>query len=59
MTGTSVTGRIVRKDAEVIMIFRVDHKYYKSTDTNKELFEAYLHTGDESYLDNLTNELEY
>lgn len=53
-----LAGKVMHKDAEVIMIFRVGSKYYPATGENVELFETYLHTGDESYLSNLTNELE-
>lgn len=53
-----LAGKVVRKDAEVIIIFRVGGKYYPATDENKEAFETYLHTGDPQYLDQLTNELE-
>ena len=52
-----LVGKIMRKDAEVIIIFRVGGKYYPATDENKELFETYLHNGDESLLDKLTNEI--
>lgn len=52
-----LVGKVMRKDAEVIMIFRVGGKYYPATDENKELFETYLHNGDESFLDKLTNEI--
>jgi len=52
-----LVGKVMRKDAEVIIIFRVGGKYYPNTDENKELFETYLHTGDESLLDKLTNEI--
>jgi hypothetical protein len=53
-----LVGKIWRKDAEVIMIFRVKNKYYPATAQNSEQFEAYMHTGDEFYLMGLTNELE-
>jgi len=53
-----LVGKVMRKDAEVILIFRVGGKYYPNTDGNRELFETYLHTGDESLLKQLTNELE-
>lgn len=53
-----LVGKIYRKNAEVIMIFRVGGKYYPATEENAELFETYLHTGDEVYLAGLTNELE-
>ena len=52
-----LVGKVYRKKAEVIMIFRVGGKYYPATDENAESFEAYLHTGDETYLAGLTNEI--
>lgn len=55
---SQLVGKIYRKKAEVILIFRVGGKYYPATDENAELFETYLHTGDEFYLQGLTNELE-
>lgn len=53
-----LVGKIFRKKAEVILIFRVGGRYYPATEENAELFETYLHTGDEFYLQGLTNELE-
>jgi len=53
-----LTGKVMRKNAEVILIFKVSGKYYPATDGNKELFETYLHTGDETLLTQLDNELE-
>lgn len=53
-----LVGKVWRKNAEVITIFRVGKKYYPATGDNCEAFEAYLHTGDEIYLAGLTNELE-
>lgn len=52
-----LVGKVMRKGAEVILIFKVDGKYYPATDYNKELFETYLHTGDQSLLTKLENEL--
>ncbi len=48
----------MRKKAEVLLIFRVDGKYYPATEENSQIFETYLHKGDESLLNKLTNELE-
>lgn len=53
-----LAGKVMRKNAEVILIFKVDGKYYPATEENTELFETYLHTGDEFYLSALTNEME-
>lgn len=55
---SQLVGKVMRKDAEVILIFRVGGKYYPATEENAEAFETYLHTGDELYLMQLTNELE-
>jgi hypothetical protein len=53
-----LVGKVFRDKAEVIMIFRVGNSYYPATDQNSELFEAYLHTGDEFYLQGLTDEMD-
>lgn len=53
-----LVGKVFRNKAEVIMIFRVGKSYYPATEHNSELFEAYLHTGDEFYLQGLTDELD-
>lgn len=55
---SQLVGKVMRKNAEVILIFKVDGKYYPATEENAELFETYLHTGDEFYLSGLTNEME-
>lgn len=55
---SQLVGKVWRKNAEVVLIFRVGGKYYPATDSNKEAFETYLHTGDELYLQALENELE-
>lgn len=55
---SQLVGKVWRKKAEVLLIFRVDGRYYPATGENAELFETYLHTGDEFYLMALTNELE-
>lgn len=53
-----LVGKVMRQKAEVILIFKVDGRYYPATEENAELFETYLHTGDEFYLSGLTNEIE-
>ncbi len=53
-----LVGKVWRKKAEAILIFKVDGKYYPATKDNAEAFETYLHTGDEFYLQALDNELE-
>lgn len=51
-----LVGKVVRKDAEVLVLFRVGDKYYPATDYNAELFETYLHTGNAEWLDKLEND---
>lgn len=53
-----LVGKVMRKNAEVITIFKVGGKYYPADNYNCEIFETYLHTGDESILSKLENELE-
>lgn len=57
---TMLIGKIKRgkTKAEAITVFRVGDKYYPYNQANGEAFEAYLHTGDELYLLELTNEME-
>lgn len=55
---SQLVGKVMRDKAEVILIFRVGDKYYPATEENAESFEAYLHTGDEFYLQALTDEME-
>lgn len=53
-----LSGKVVRRNAEVLLIFKVDGKYYPATEYNSECFETYLHTGDEKYLSQLEAEME-
>lgn len=53
-----VTGRIIRDKAEVIIIFKVNGKCYPATTNNRDIMDAYIHTGDEKYLTQLENEME-
>jgi hypothetical protein len=53
-----ISGKVIRKNAEVLLIFKVNGKYYPATDENAEYFESYLKTGDEFYLTGLTNEMD-
>lgn len=54
----SFGGRMIRKDAQIIMIYKVRGKYYPDTQANSEAMDAYLHTGDQKYLENLEKEVE-
>lgn len=51
-------GQMIRKDAEVIMIFKVKGKYYPANENNREVMDTYLHTGATAFLENLTDEVE-
>lgn len=53
-----LSGKVVKQGAEILLIFKVAGKYYPATDYNTELFETYLHTGDEKYLSQLEAEME-
>lgn len=53
-----LVGKVVRKDAQVLMIFRVDGHYYPATEQNAEIFETYLHTGNPDDLIGLEHEIE-
>lgn len=55
----SIAGKVVRKGAEVIIIYKANGKLYRATDFNNEVMDAFLHTGDEKYLTQLEAELEY
>jgi hypothetical protein len=54
----SISGRVVREDAEVIIIFKVQGKYYPATDHNNDAMDAYIHTGDPIYLNMFEKEVE-
>lgn len=53
-----LSGKVVRKGAEIITIIKVDGKYYPANGYNSELFETYLHTGDDAALNDLIDEVE-
>jgi hypothetical protein len=55
---SSFGGRIIRKDAVVIMIYKVRGKYYPATQHNSEVMDAYMHTGDPTYLDKFEDPVE-
>jgi len=55
---SQIVGRVLKKDAEVIVIFRVAGKYYPSTEYNNQIFETYLHNGNTDLLHKLENEID-
>lgn len=46
-------------NAQIIMIFKANGKLYHATKHNCEVMDAYTHTGDDAYLDQLTDEMEF
>lgn len=55
----SISGRALKVADGVMIIFKVRGKLYSHTEHNGELIDAYMHTGDESYLDQLDNEVPF
>ena len=53
-----LVGKVWRKNAEVILVFKVNGKYYPANDDNVAIFENYLKYGNEAVLDKLDKELE-
>ncbi len=53
-----LSGKVLREGTEMLLIFRVNGKYYPATDFNCEIMDTWLHTGNKKYLDNLENEME-
>lgn len=54
-----VSGKVVREGAEVIIIFKVQGKYYPATDHNANVMDTYIHTGDKALLNQFENEVEF
>lgn len=52
-----IVGKVMRKNAEVITIFKVDDKHYPADEYNSQIFETYLHTGNKEILSKLENEI--
>lgn len=52
------TGKVVREGAEVIIIFKVQGKYYPATQWNSEVMDTYMHTGEKALLNQFEDEVE-
>lgn len=52
-------GKVIREGAEIIIIFKVNDKYYPATDANADIMDTFLHTGDKVLLDQLEDEVEF
>lgn len=53
---TAIHGKVLRTAGVVQLVFKYNNQYYPHTESNGELIDAYLHTGDKSYLDQLEGE---
>ena len=54
-----LAGKVVQSDGVVSILFKVRGKLYPHTEHNGELIDSYLHTGDESYLEQLEGEVPF
>lgn len=52
----TISGKVIHTDGKVELIFKIGNQYYPHTEHNGELVDAYLHTGDSSYLEQLEGE---
>lgn len=53
---TTINGKVIRSAGKVQLVFKYGNQYYPHTERNGELIDAYLHTGDKSYLEQLEGE---
>lgn len=49
----TIAGKVIRENSLVKIVFAYKGKYYPHDEHNGELVDAYLHTGDKSYLEQL------
>lgn len=56
---TGIAGKVVHSNGLVALVFKVKGKLYAHTEENGEIIDTYLHTGDESVLDQLSNEVPF
>ena len=54
-----IAGKATIKDGAVELVFKVNGKLYPHNETNGELIDAYMHTGDAKHLDQLESELPF
>jgi len=55
----SIGGKALKVADGVVLVFKVRGKLFAHDEHNGELIDAYMHTGDESYLDQLSNEVPF
>lgn len=56
---SGMAGKVVLKDGEVTLLFKVKGKLYPHNETNGEIIDQYLHTGDATVLDQLDGEVPF
>lgn len=56
---TGISGKVVHGDGLVALVFKVKGKLYAHTEENGEIIDQYLHTGDATVLDQLSNEVPF
>lgn len=56
---TGIAGKVVHGDGMVTLVFKVKGKLYAHTEENGEIIDQYLHTGDATVLDQLSNEVPF
>lgn len=56
---TSFAGKVIRKNAEVLIIFKVKGKYYPANSHNCDVMDAYIHTGNPKYLNQFKEQMEF
>jgi len=55
----SIGGKVVHGAGMVTLVFKVKGKLYAHTEENGEIIDQYLHTGDATVLDQLSNEVPF
>lgn len=54
-----IAGRVLNTGVEIITFVKVKGRYFAMSQSNAELMDTYLHTGDTAYLDHLTDEVNF
>lgn len=61
MPGTKlrqITGKVIHQGAEVLVLYKVNGKYYPAVDYNVDIMDAYFRTGNRQLLTALKYEME-
>lgn len=54
-----LSGKVIRFGTGALIVFKVNGKTFTSSDHNNKILDAYFHTGDQSQLSKLTNEVPF